>query len=151
MVFDGRVAEDCKLSSGTWVHVGTLRVKAISAAAPLIMDCVVAGHDRDEIGLLMFPNAAACAALAGNAALPEIACHTEVLHALEKGLRAYNKDNSASSTRIARALILDSMPSIDANEITDKGYINQRAVLDARADDVARLFAEQPDAGVIVL
>ncbi len=151
IVFDGRVAEDFKLSSGTWVHVGALRVKAISAGAPLIMDCVVAGHDRNEIGLLVFPNPAGCAALAGNAALPDITAHAGVRQALAQGLQHYNREHPGSSTRIARALILDSMPSIDANEITDKGYINQRAVLEARAAQVARLFADQPDQGVIVL
>jgi feruloyl-CoA synthase len=151
IVFDGRVAEDFKLSSGTWVHSGALRLKAISAAAPLIMDCVVAGHDREAIGLLIFPNPAACAPLAGGAGLAEIAVHQAVLQALTKGLQQYNREHPASSTRIARALILDSMPSIDANEITDKGYINQRAVLEARAAQVARLFAHQPDPGVIVL
>ena len=75
----------------------------------------------------------------------------ELRAALEKGLAAHNKENSASSVRIARVLMLDSMPSIDANEITDKGYINQRAVLEARADQVTRLFADRPDAAVIVL
>lgn len=155
IVFDGRVAEDFKLSSGTWVHVGALRVKAISAAAPLIMDCVVAGHDRESIGLLIFPNPAACLSLCPDLApdtpLSALANRAEVRRALEKDLHAYNKENTASSVRIARALVLDSMPSIDANEITDKGYINQRAVLEARASAMARLFADRPDEMVIVL
>ncbi|MGE0152445.1 MAG: feruloyl-CoA synthase [Reyranellaceae bacterium] len=155
VVFDGRVAEDFKLSSGTWVHAGALRVKAISAAAPVIMDCVVAGHDREAIGLLVFPNAAACLSLCpglpADTPLPALASRPEVRAALEKGLRAHNKENTASSVRIARVLMLDSMPSIDANEITDKGYINQRAVLEARAAAVERLFAARPDTAVIVL
>jgi feruloyl-CoA synthase len=155
IVFDGRVAEDFKLSSGTWVHVGALRMKAISAAAPLIMDCVVAGHDREEIGLLIFPNPAAClslcSGLASDTPLSAVINRPEVRAALENGLRGYNKENTASSVRIARALVLDSMPSIDANEITDKGYINQRAVLEARADAVQRLLAANPDGTVIVL
>jgi len=155
IVFDGRVAEDFKLSSGTWVHVGALRVKAISAAAPLVMDCVVAGHDRESIGLLIFPNPAACLSLCPDLApdtpLSALANRAEIRRALEKALHAYNKENTASSVRIARALVLDSMPSIDANEITDKGYINQRAVLEARASMVARVFADNPDETVIVL
>ncbi len=152
IVFDGRVAEDFKLSSGTWVHAGAVRVKAISAGAPVIMDCVVAGHDREEIGLLVFPHPAGCLSLcpglAPDTPLPVLVGRPELRAALEKGLRAYNKENTASSVRIARVLVLDSMPSIDANEITDKGYINQRAVLEARADQVARLFAASPDAAV---
>jgi feruloyl-CoA synthase len=155
IVFDGRVAEDFKLSSGTWVHAGALRVQAISACAPLITDCVVAGHDREEIGLLIFPNPAACLSLcpglAPDTPLPILVNRPEIRAALEKGLRAHNKENTASSVRIARALVLDSMPSIDANEITDKGYINQRAVLEARAAAVARLFGDEPDVGVIRL
>jgi len=155
IVFDGRVAEDFKLSSGTWVHVGALRVKAISACAPLAMDCVVAGHDREEIGILIFPNPTACLSLcpglSAETPLSALANQPAVRSALEKGLRTYNKENTASSVRIARALVLDSMPSIDANEITDKGYINQRAVLEARAAQVARLLAKEPDSAVIVL
>jgi feruloyl-CoA synthase len=116
-----------------------------------MMDCVVAGHDRNEIGLLVFANPAGCAALAGTPALPDIAGHAAVLDALAQALQRYNREHPGSSTRIARALILDSLPSIDANEITDKGYLNQRAVLEARADQVARLFAEHPDTAVIVL
>jgi feruloyl-CoA synthase len=155
IVFDGRVAEDFKLSSGTWVHAGALRVQAISACAPLIMDCVVAGHDREEIGLLIFPNPAAClslcSGLASDTSLSVLVERPEIRAALEKGLRTYNKENTASSVRVARALVLDSMPSIDANEITDKGYINQRAVLEARATAVARLFSNNPDNTVIRL
>ena len=155
ILFDGRVAEDFKLGSGTWVHAGALRVKAIAAGAPVIMDCVVAGHDREEIGLLVFPNPAGCLSLcpdlAADAPLADLVTRPELRAALEKGLAAHNKENSASSVRIARVLMLDSMPSIDANEITDKGYINQRAVLEARADQVTRLFADRPDAAVIVL
>ncbi len=155
IVFDGRVAEDFKLSSGTWVHVGALRVKAISAAAPLVMDCVIAGHDRESIGLLIFLNPAACLSLCSDlppdTPLSTLANRAEIRRALEKALHGYNKENTASSVRIARALVLDSMPSIDANEITDKGYINQRAVLEARASAVARLFADSPDSGVVVL
>ncbi|MGE3904361.1 MAG: feruloyl-CoA synthase [Reyranellaceae bacterium] len=155
IVFDGRVAEDFKLGSGTWVHVGALRVKAIAAGAPVIMDCVVAGHDREEIGLLVFPNPAACLSLCPDlepdTPLHDLVQRPELRTALEMGLKDYNKENSASSVRIARVLMLDSLPSIDANEITDKGYINQRAVLEARKEAVERLFAARPDRSVIVL
>lgn len=155
IVFDGRVAEDFKLSTGTWVHVGALRVKAIAAASPLIQDCVVAGHDREAIALLVFPNPAALAALCpdipAGSPLAALTAHPAVRQAIRDGLHRHNRDNPASSTRIARVLLLDSPPSIDANEITDKGYINQGAVLRHRADSVARLYAAEPDDGIMVL
>ncbi len=136
VVFDGRTAENFKLTSGTWVSVGELCVRAIAACAPVVQDVVVAGHDRDAIALLLFPSAATGADR--NARVAE-------------GLRAYNAANPASSTRVTRALFLDEPPNIDGGEITDKGYVNQRAVLTRRADAVARLYAESPDAAVIVV
>lgn len=155
IVFDGRVAEDFKLSSGTWVHVGALRVAAIAAAAPVIMDCVVSGHDRGEIGLLVFPNPAGCVALAAGAtpAIPiaDLIGWPEVRTRLAQGLATHNRAQTGSSTRIARALILATPPGIDANEITDKGYINQRAVLEHRRADVDRLHAETPGPDVIIV
>ncbi|MEZ5661148.1 MAG: feruloyl-CoA synthase [Burkholderiaceae bacterium] len=144
VIFDGRVAEDFKLSSGTWVSVGTLRVAAITAMSPLVQDAVVTGHDRDRIGLLLFPNPPACAQVAGLPAdtpLAELTAHPGVRAAVAEGLRKHNADHAGSSQRIDRALFLASPPSIDANEITDKGYINQRAVLTARADAVQALYA----------
>jgi feruloyl-CoA synthase len=144
VVFDGRVAEDFKLMSGTWVHVGKLRLEAIAACEPLVSDCVLTGHDREEIGLLLFPNLAACRSLAG---LPEhtetarIVGHPRVREAIAEKLAAHNAVSGGSSTRFARALLQTEPPSIDANEITDKGYINQRAVLSHRAGDVEALYA----------
>lgn len=143
VVFDGRVAEDFKLNSGTWVSVGTLRVNVIAAGAPLIQDLVVCGHDRAEIGVLIFLNMAECAALTGltvDTPAAEMAAHPAVRKALRRGIEDHNRDNPASSVRVARALVLTSPPSLDANEITDKGYINQMAVLQNRADRVAELF-----------
>jgi len=130
VIFNGRVAEDFKLSSGTWVSVGTLRVKLVSMLAPHVQDVVLTGHDRDEIGMLVFasPQAASLApqALAGRIA--------EVL-------RALRSEGAGSSQCPACALVLSEPPSLDAGEITDKGYINQRAVLVRRAAEVARLHA----------
>jgi feruloyl-CoA synthase len=154
MVFDGRTAENFKLGSGTWVHVGELRLAAIAAGAPVIQDAVVAGHDREAVGLLVFPNVAACRTLAKDApadlAVGELIRRPEVRARLERGLAAYNAKNTGSSRSIARAMIMAEPPSIDANEITDKGYINQRAVLDRRQALVARLFAPA-DPDVIVI
>ena len=128
VVFDGRVAEDFKLSSGTWVSVGTLRVKLVSLLAPLAQDVVLTGHDRDEVGMLVFPSP--------QAAPPG----AESLHArIAEVMRALRDEGAGSSQCPSRALVLAEPPSLDAGEITDKGYINQRAVLARRAAEVARL------------
>jgi feruloyl-CoA synthase len=129
VVFDGRIAENFKLSSGTWVHVGELRLALVSALAPLAADVVLAGHDRDAIAILVVPSPAA-------SALPE----DEALRALEAKVAHHNEHNDHGSTRVARARFTRRPLSIDAGEITDKGYVNQRAVLATRADEVARLL-----------
>ena len=128
IVFDGRVAEDFKLLSGTWVSVGTLRVRAVTALAPHAADVVITGHEREEIGLLVFPTPQA-------KALPraELEAH------LRAGLRAMKAEGGGSSQTPVCALILDEPPSVDAGEITDKGYLNQRAVLARRAAAVLAL------------
>ncbi|HET9643740.1 MAG TPA: AMP-binding protein, partial [Burkholderiaceae bacterium] len=133
VVFDGRVAEDFKLGSGTWVSVGTLRVKAISAFAPLVQDVVVTGHERDEIGLLVFPSPQ-------GRELP-----AQVLAArLREALLLMKAEGAGSSQCPTRALVLSGPPSADAGEITDKGYINQRAVLTRCASDVVTLYTSDP-------
>ena len=129
VVFDGRTAENFKLASGTWVHVGELRIALVAACSPLVADAVITGHDRDEIGALLF--------LAPGHALDR--------EALAAGLARCSSARSASSTRITRALVLTEPPSIDAGEITDKGYLNQRAILARRADAVDALHAGGPD------
>ncbi len=147
IVFDGRVAEDFKLSTGTWVNTGQVRIAAVSAGAPIIQDAVITGHDRNEIGLLVFANPAGCAAVTGRSAetpLGELISEAALRRALADRLQAYNESNPASSTRIARVLLLDTPADIDANEITDKGYINQRAVLERRAEQVAMLYSHDP-------
>ena len=151
IVFDGRVAEDFKLLSGTWVHAGVLRVTAIAAGAPVIQDAVVTGHDRETVGLLIFPNLAGCRSLCPEAGDDvEALLRCPAVHArLREGFDAYNAAHGASSRRIARILLMAEPPNIDANEITDKGYINQGAVLARRAALVERLYAagpEDPDA-----
>ena len=128
VVFDGRLAENFKLSSGTWVHVGELRVALIAACAPLVADAVITGHDRDEIGALVF-------------AAPGRAADAAFRAELAAGLARCNAARAATSARIARVLVLAEPPSIDAGEITDKGYLNQRAILDRRAERVAALYA----------
>ena len=124
VVFDGRTAENFKLTSGTWVHVGELRIALVAACSPFVADAVITGHDRDEVGALVF-------------AAPG---HTIDERALAEGLARCNAGRG-SAARIARARVLREPPSIDHGEITDKGYINQRAVLARRADEVAALYA----------
>ena len=126
VVFEGRVAENFKLASGTWVHVGEVRLALIAACSPHLADAVICGHDRDELGALVF--------LAPGA-------DREALHA---ALAHHAATCTGSSTRIARIVILGEPASIDAGEITDKGYLNQRRILERRAGEVERLYA-QPD------
>jgi feruloyl-CoA synthase len=148
ILFDGRVAEDFKLLTGSWVSVGTIRIAAIAAGAPVIQDAVVAGHDRDQVGLLVFPSPVGAAEVAGldsHTAVPELAANEKVREALRAGLAAYNSENPGSSTRIGRVLMMKEPPVADANEITDKGYINQRAVLERRASLVETLFSDAPE------
>jgi feruloyl-CoA synthase len=151
--FNGRVSENFKLSSGTWVQVGDLRLSAISASAPAIQDAVVTGHDRQEIGLLIFPNLEGCRTICGapGAQLAELVEHPKLHQHLQKLLGAYNSANPGSSRQIGRILLMMTPPSVDGNEITDKGYINQRGVLEQRADLVARLYSDKPQSDVVLI
>jgi len=152
--FDGRIAEDFKLMSGTWVHVGGLRVRAIAAAAPVAQDVVVTGHEREEVGLLIFPNPVGCRSLcpevSADAPLAVLIGRPEVRGRIAQALADLDAEDGGSASRPARALLLEEPPQIDANEITDKGYINQRAVLERRAEWVRRLYADPPRQEVIV-
>jgi len=154
IIFAGRVVEDFKLTTGTFVHVGSLRTDAIAAATPVIHDALVTGPDRPFIGLLAWPNLHACRQLIGNAEahFEDVVGHPAVINRLRQGLQAHNAAaERASSRSIARAMLMVEPPSIDGNELTDKGYINQRAGLERRAALVNRLYAERPDPDVIVL
>ncbi len=153
--FAGRVAEEFKLMSGTWVHTGALRVKAIAALAPVAQDIVITGHDRESIGFLVFPNVPACRQLAtglpADASLAAVFGHGEVIAAVRRGMQALKADGGGSSTFATCACLMQEPPNIDAGEITDKGYINQRAVLARRADLVEALHAPMPGPDVIVI
>lgn len=155
LLFDGRIAEDFKLGSGTWVNVGGLRISALERLAPIAQDIVVTGHDRESVGFLVVPNIAACRACAGlppDAPLAAVLSSTPVCTALREGLaRLHAASGGASSLHARAALMLSDPLSIDAGEITDKGYVNQGAVLRARATLVERLYATAPDAGVVSL
>lgn len=155
IVFDGRVAEDFKLMSGTWVHVGALRLAVVDAAAPVLQDAVITGHDREEAGLLGFASLPGCLRLCPDASpdtpLKELMNRPEVREKLRSAMAALAAEGKGSAHRLARALLMDAPPSIDANEITDKGYINQRAVLTNRAHLVEKLYAPGDDSDVIRL
>ena len=133
LVFDGRVAEDFKLTTGTWVSVGAIRVSVITVLDPFAQDAVITGHDRDEVGVLLFLNPSTT----------KDRTVDELRHCIAGALTALSKDGG-SSTRPVRALVMSEPPSLDGNEITDKGYINQRAVLERRAALVDLLYSDDP-------
>jgi len=134
------VAEDFKLTSGTWVSVGTLRLRVVTALAPYAQDAVITGHDRADIGLLIFLSEAGRQLTAEE--------RTRHVHA---ALQAIKADGGGSSQAPSRALVLADAPSMAAGEITDKGYINQRLTLQRRAADVDALYAVPSDPRVVRL
>ena len=151
--FDGRIAEDFKLSSGTFVNVGPLRMKIVLAGDPLVQDVVLAGLNRDDVGALIFPridDARRRFGLAAEASAPQVLADPRVRAFFQALVERLWHDGSGSANRIARALLLAEPPDIDRGELTDKGSINQRAVLTQRAALVERLYAAQPDADVIL-
>jgi feruloyl-CoA synthase len=154
LIFAGRVVEDFKLTTGTFVQGGSVRTDAIAAATPVIQDALVTGQDRPYVGLLAWPNLGACRQLIADvsATAEAVAAHPKVIAAVRRGLAAYNgKVGNASSMRVARAMLMVEPPSIDGHELTDKGYINQRAGLERRVALVERLYAEPVAADVIVI
>ncbi|WP_150681805.1 feruloyl-CoA synthase [Pandoraea pneumonica] len=145
--FDGRITEDFKLSSGTFVSVGPLRARVISEGAPYVQDAVVTGINRDDIGLLVFPRVDDCRRLSGlasDAPLADVLASAPVRDFFAGLLQKLNLQAGGSATYVARLLLLDIPPSLDRGEVTDKGSINQRAVQDHRAASVDALHAAQP-------
>jgi feruloyl-CoA synthase len=152
MLFDGRVAEDFKLTSATWVSVTRVRTGVVSAAAPLLQDVVVCAPDRDEVCALAWLDRGAVERAFGlTGEMAAIVADPDVRKHVQTAIAGYNVDRPGTSSRIVRVLLLADAPSIDANEITDKGYINQRAVLTNRAADVERLYADSPDPDILVI
>jgi feruloyl-CoA synthase len=153
LLFDGRIAEDFKLSTGTWVGVGPLRAQFIQACAPYVRDVVFAGRDRDDIAALVFPDVEACRRLGpykpADAPAAEIVERFEVRTHFAALLTKMARAGTGSSTRIARILLCTEPPSIDTGEMTDKGSINQRAVLKNRAALVEELYADAESPRVI--
>lgn len=152
--FDGRIGEDFKLASGTWVSVGPLRARFVAACAPLVRDVVIAGINRDEISALVVLDLDGCRLI--NPALPHddlaaVAADPLVRAAFRERFAKLFATATGSSTRITRAVLLDTPLSIDKGEVTDKGSINQRAVLEHRSGLIEALYAEQPPAQIVAL
>ena len=140
LMFDGRLAEDFKLSTGTFVSVGPLRAKVIAEGAPLVADVVVTGLNRNDVGV---PRLEACRRLGGSAqgaALAEVLAAAPVHAAFQQLVDRLSRSGCGSATRVVRALVLVDPPSLDAGELTDKGSLNQRAVLTCRAALVDALY-----------
>ncbi len=149
----GRLADDFKLSTGTWVRVGPLRAAFLAAAAGLVHDVVIAGEGRERVAALLLLDVAACRAVAQNGdtalTLADLAADPAVEAALLAILRRFSEERPGSSTALSTAIVLVDPPSIDAQEITDKGALNQRAVLKRRAALVGQLYGEPGGAQVL--
>jgi feruloyl-CoA synthase len=155
LLFEGRIAEDFKLATGTWVHVGPLRVAFVAHFAPLVRDVVIAGPERDTLAALAVPDIDACRHLAphldGDTPLDALLADPQVVRAFQSLLGKFASEGTGSSNRIARMAFLTVPPSLDAGEITDKGSINQRAVLRHRAATVDALYATPAPSWVIAV
>lgn len=155
LLFDGRTAEDFKLATGTWVNVGPLRAHIIDHFAPFVRDVVLSGPDRDDLGVLVFPDVEACRRLAphlpGNTPPDKLLSDAQVRAEFAFLLDTLAKQSTGSSNRVCRAILMHEQPSLDIGEITDKGSINQRMVLRHRAALVEELHATQPSSRVIAV
>ena len=152
--FDGRVVENFKLLTGTWVDVGTLRILVVNACAPLIQDAVIAGHDKNYITVLAWPNIEACKKIINDDAVtnpPEILNHQLIRDKIKSSLAIHNKNYPGSSTKVKKIILMDKPPSFDDNEITDKGYINQSSALTSRKILVDKLYSEESEYEVILV
>ena len=152
--FDGRIAEDFKLASGTWVSVGPLRARFVAACAPLVRDVVIAGINRDEVSAIVILDLDGCRLINPTLPFDDLATTVAdplIIAAFRERLMKFLATATGSSTRITRAILLDTPLSIDRGEVTDKGSINQRAVLDARAALIDELYSPTPAAHVITL
>jgi feruloyl-CoA synthase len=152
--FDGRIAEDFKLASGTWVSVGPLRARFVAACAPLVRDVVIAGINRDEVSALVILDLDGCRLINPTLPADDLAATAGdplIRDAFRERFCKFLETSTGSSTRISRATLLDTPLSIDRGEVTDKGSINQRAVLDHRSRLIDELYSPTPAAHVITL
>jgi len=154
LLFDGRLTEDFKLSSGTWVSVGPLRARFLLHFGQYVQDVVIAGPDRPFITVLIFPHVAACRALCPDlppgTPVADLVTDDRVRATFSRLLTDLSRESPGNSTRVARALLVDTPPSIDAMEVTDKGSVNQKVVLQRRSALVDELYAPTPSARIIM-
>src|ERR1700730_3095001 len=154
LLFDGRIAEDFKLATGTWVNVGTLRAKFTDHCVPYVRDIVVAGTNQDDIGVLIMPDTEACRTLCpdlpADASTSQVVSDARVRRHFRSLLDSLARQSTGSSNRIARAMFLEDSLSLEAGEITDKGSINQRAVLQNRPNLVEELYCDPPSPRVMI-
>jgi feruloyl-CoA synthase len=153
LFFDGRLAEDFKLASGTFVNIGPLRAKILHHFAPYVTDVAIAGPDRRDLGILIFPNLQACRGLApdlaSSASAAEVLRHPAVNAKIADLLESFARQATGNSNRVVRAMLMDEPPSLDAGEITDKGSLNQKIILDRRASMVEEMYSEPPSPRVL--
>jgi feruloyl-CoA synthase len=152
-LFDGRFSEDFKLATGTWVSVGPLRARILAHFAPYVRDAVITGHDRGDVGMLVFADMDACRLLCPGlppgSPTPEVLSHEAVRERFQALLDSFAAQATGSSNRVVRAVLPEEPPSLDAGEVTDKGSLNQHAVLERRAALVEELYAPQPSPRII--
>jgi feruloyl-CoA synthase len=153
LAFDGRIAEDFKLGSGTFVSVGPMRARIVSEGAPYVQDAVITGIDRDDVGAMIFPRIEACRTLAGldrNASAQDVLRAPSVRAFFAQCIERLNAAATGSATFIARIRLMSQPPSLDLGEVTDKGSINQRAVLQHRAALVEAMYAQGVDHSEVI-
>lgn len=151
--FDGRIAENFKITNGTWVHVAELRNRIIAALAPLVLDAVITAPDRDYLGAILFPNIDACRHLSGledEASDEAVLAAPAVVEKLQSGLDELARSATGAASRVARLVTTADPATLDTGELTDKRTISQRAVLQRRVDIVRSIYEEPPGAGVLV-
>lgn len=152
MIFNGRIAEDFKLNTGTWVHVGALRNQLIAAGNGLIQDVVITGHDKDFIGVIVFSSLEYCRKIFGlgnNTSLGEMVVHPLVKERMQAVVNELAGKSTGSATLIKRAMFAEFTLSIDRGELTDKGSINQRMIIQNHPAEVAKLYAKEIDENII--
>jgi len=150
--FDGRVVENFKMLTGTWVDVGSLRLAVVNSCAPLLQDGLVTGHDKNYLGFLAWPNIEACKNFLGQELeVKEIINHPLLREEIKRNIVIHNKNFPGSSTKIKKLILMHIPPSFDNNEITDKGYVNQSSALAARADLVNKLYDSLNDSEEVIV
>ena len=151
--FDGRVVENFKLLTGTWVDVGSLRLAVVNSCAPLFQDGLVTGHDKNYLGFLAWPNIEACKKFTGNETLDyiEIVKHPLLRKEIIRKIILHNKNFPGSSTKIKKVILMETPPSFDDNEITDKGYVNQSSALAVRDNLVSLLYEESENNDEVII